>query len=129
MSSIYRLGVVVVNGDGKFISVDERIRFTAGICRDFDTCATLLSATTLNMQLFKYSLSILLLAVSALANAAAEPPKELVIDVTHLPSECPVKAQTGDSIKVHYVSLIAFVSNCEESLTFVIDRNTSCQWQ
>jgi FK506-binding protein 2 len=58
------------------------------------------------MQIFKYSLSILLLAVSALANAAAEPPKELVIDVTHLPSECPVKAQTGDSIKVHYTGTL-----------------------
>ena len=29
---------------------------------------------------------------------------ELKIDVTHLPSDCPAKAQTGDKIKVHYVS-------------------------
>ena len=57
------------------------------------------------MQIFKYSLSILLLALSALAtDTAKEPPTTLKIDVTHLPSECPHKAQTGDSIKVHYVS-------------------------
>jgi hypothetical protein len=57
-----------------------------------------------NMQIFKFSLSILLLAVSALADAKVEPPTELKIDVTHLPSDCPAKARTGDSIQVHYVS-------------------------
>jgi FK506-binding protein 2 len=55
------------------------------------------------MQIFKYSLSILLLAVSALAETGTVPPTELKIDVTHLPSECPAKAKKGDSIQVHYV--------------------------
>ena len=65
------------------------------------------------MQIFKYSLSILLLAVFALADGAANPPKELVIDVTYLPKDCPAKAQKHDDIKVHYVSfVIANVSQC-----------------
>ncbi|KIM83340.1 hypothetical protein PILCRDRAFT_819588 [Piloderma croceum F 1598] len=58
------------------------------------------------MQIFKYSLSILLLAVSALADAKVEPPTELKIDVTHLPSDCPAKARTGDSIQVHYTGTL-----------------------
>jgi FK506-binding protein 2 len=56
------------------------------------------------MQVFKYGLSVLLLVVVALADANVNPPTELKIDVTHLPSDCPAKAQTGDKIKVHYVS-------------------------
>lgn len=31
------------------------------------------------------------------------PPKELDIKTTHTPSDCSVKAQKGDPIKVHYV--------------------------
>jgi len=54
------------------------------------------------MQFLKFWLSMLVLAVCALA---AEPPKELEIAVTYLPDDCTVKAKTGDSIKVHYVSL------------------------
>jgi hypothetical protein len=81
------------------------------------------------MQIFKYSLSILLLAVSALADTGTEPPAKLKIDVTHLPSECPAKAQKGDSIQVHYVRRMQFVPEREGFLTFAIDRNTSCQWQ
>jgi hypothetical protein len=66
------------------------------------------------MQIFKYSLSILLLAVSALADAKVEPPTELKIDVTHLPNDCPAKARTGDSIQVHYVSAHWRVSKSEQ---------------
>jgi hypothetical protein len=54
------------------------------------------------MQLLKFWFSMLALVVCALA---AEPPKELEIAVTYLPDDCPAKAKTGDSIKVHYVSL------------------------
>jgi len=53
------------------------------------------------MQFIKFWFSVLTLVVCALA---VEPPKELDIAVTFLPDDCPVKAQTGDSIKVHYVS-------------------------
>lgn len=53
------------------------------------------------MQLLKYTLSVLALAVCALAESAST---GLKIDVTHLPSDCVKKAKTGDSIQVHYVS-------------------------
>lgn len=45
-------------------------------------------------------LSSLLAATLALAKEA---PTELVIDTTFTPEDCKVKAQTGDSIQVHYV--------------------------
>ena len=80
----------------------------------------------------KYGLSILLLAVSALADTKVEPPTELKIDVTHLPSDCPAKARTGDSIQVHYVSGAHWgVSKCEQFLKLksVVDWNTACQWR
>jgi hypothetical protein len=35
--------------------------------------------------------------------AATEPPTELEIKTTFLPQDCYLKAQTGDSIQVHYV--------------------------
>lgn len=54
------------------------------------------------MQLFKYTLSALALAACALAGR----PSKLGIDVTYLPEACPAKAKTGDSIKVHYVSML-----------------------
>lgn len=56
------------------------------------------------MQLFKYCLSIFLVAGVALADAGAEAPSELKIDVTHLPDSCVTKAKTGDGVQVHYVS-------------------------
>jgi len=58
------------------------------------------------MHIFKYCLSVLLLVVVALADGVVEPPTELKIDVTHLPSDCPAKAQKGDSIKVHYTGTL-----------------------
>jgi hypothetical protein len=45
-------------------------------------------------------ISLVFFVVLALAN---EPPSELVIDTTYLPESCSVKANKGDSIKVHYV--------------------------
>ena len=35
--------------------------------------------------------------------SAVQSPKELEIKTTYTPSDCAVKAQKGDSIKVHYV--------------------------
>ncbi|KAJ7116036.1 hypothetical protein C8R44DRAFT_675585 [Mycena epipterygia] len=48
-------------------------------------------------------LSSLLFAVVVLA---ADPPKELQIETTYLPDDCPVKAQKGDAIKVHYTGTL-----------------------
>ncbi|CAL1706708.1 unnamed protein product [Somion occarium] len=39
-------------------------------------------------------------------SAAKEPPTELKIDVTSKPEECPVTAQKGDSIRVHYTGTL-----------------------
>jgi len=39
-------------------------------------------------------------------SAAEPPPKELKIDTTYAPSECPAKAQNGDAIKVHYTGTL-----------------------
>lgn len=41
----------------------------------------------------------------ALVVSAVDPPTELQIDVTDKPANCPFKAQQGDKIKVHYVSI------------------------
>lgn len=46
-------------------------------------------------------LSVLMFAW--VVSAAQEPPTELQIDTTFKPADCPVTAQKGDSIKVHYV--------------------------
>jgi len=62
--------------------------------------------STTKMRLFKCSLSVLALAVCALAEAASETPK-VGIEVTHLPSECLDKTQNGDFIKVHYTGRLA----------------------
>ncbi|KAG6919343.1 FK506-binding protein 2B [Tephrocybe rancida] len=42
----------------------------------------------------------------AAAAFAAEPPTELVVETTHLPAECPIKAQKGDEIQVHYTGTL-----------------------
>ncbi|KAH7920709.1 hypothetical protein BV22DRAFT_1097699 [Leucogyrophana mollusca] len=55
------------------------------------------------MQVLKFWLSLLLLAVGALA---VDPPTELKIETTYLPDNCAVKAKTGDSIKVHYTGTL-----------------------
>ena len=41
--------------------------------------------------------------IAATVVVAKEPPTELEIKTTFLPEDCKVKAQTGDSIQVHYV--------------------------
>ncbi|KAJ7116055.1 hypothetical protein C8R44DRAFT_628833 [Mycena epipterygia] len=48
-------------------------------------------------------LSSLLFAVVVLA---ADAPTELQIETTHLPEDCPAKAQKGDSIQVHYTGTL-----------------------
>ncbi|KAJ7219949.1 hypothetical protein GGX14DRAFT_532691 [Mycena pura] len=48
-------------------------------------------------------LSSLLFAAAVLAG---DPPKELKIDATFLPDECPAKAAKGDSIQVHYTGTL-----------------------
>lgn len=45
---------------------------------------------------------------------AKEPPKELEIKTTFLPEECKLKAQTGDSIEVHYVRAYSLQLSLEE---------------
>ena len=45
-------------------------------------------------------------AFGLLASAQQSPPKELEIKTTYAPSDCTVKAQRGDPIKVHYVRLL-----------------------
>ncbi|TRM69295.1 hypothetical protein BD626DRAFT_473587 [Schizophyllum amplum] len=52
------------------------------------------------MQVFG-TLSTLFMAACAAAQSA-EAPKELVIETTYAPPECPVKVQKGDAVKVHY---------------------------
>lgn len=47
-------------------------------------------------------LSVLTLAAFA-ASADTDVP-ELVVDKTYVPTDCPVKSQKGDKIRVHYVS-------------------------
>jgi FK506-binding protein 2 len=44
------------------------------------------------------------LALTALAASADTDVPELVIDRTYIPTDCPVKSQKGDKIRVHYVS-------------------------
>ncbi|PPQ92978.1 hypothetical protein CVT25_000179 [Psilocybe cyanescens] len=55
------------------------------------------------MKLFAW-ISAALLATVALAEEAKTPPTELQIETTYLPENCVTKAETGDRIKVHYVS-------------------------
>jgi len=50
--------------------------------------------------------SCLLALASALVVLAAEPPTELVIEATYKPDDCPVKAQTGDALKMHYTGTL-----------------------
>ena len=54
----------------------------------------------MNFNLLNW-LSVLVLAW--VVSASKEAPTELKIDVTHKPEDCPVTAQKGDAIKVHYV--------------------------
>ncbi|KAK7692507.1 hypothetical protein QCA50_004134 [Cerrena zonata] len=57
----------------------------------------------MNFNLLNW-LSVLVLAW--VVSAQEEPPTELQIDVTHKPEDCPVTAQKGDSIKVHYTGTL-----------------------
>jgi hypothetical protein len=56
------------------------------------------------MQLLQ-TLSIF--AFGLLVSALQSPPEELKIKTTYTPSDCTVKAQKGDPIKVHYVRLFS----------------------
>ncbi|KZP22048.1 hypothetical protein FIBSPDRAFT_739667 [Athelia psychrophila] len=58
------------------------------------------------MHLFKYTLSVLALAVGALAESESATAK-VGIEVTYMPSECVEKTQMGDFIKVHYTGTLA----------------------
>ncbi|RXW18607.1 hypothetical protein EST38_g7245 [Candolleomyces aberdarensis] len=44
--------------------------------------------------------------IAATVVVANEPPTELDIKTTHLPDDCKLKAQTGDSIQVHYTGTL-----------------------
>ena len=65
--------------------------------------APFLYTTITNMRLL-VALSSLRAATLALAKEA---PTELIIDTTFTPEDCSVKAQTGDSIQVHYVGTVS----------------------
>jgi hypothetical protein len=49
-------------------------------------------------------LSVLALGLAAYAESG-EQPTELKIETTYMPPECPVSAQKGDSLHVHYVGI------------------------
>ncbi len=58
---------------------------------------------------------------------AAEPPAELVIETTFTPEDCTVKAQTGDSIKVHYVR--SQHSSLHHAQYTLVDWKTVLKWE
>ncbi|KAF9227220.1 hypothetical protein BS17DRAFT_747540 [Gyrodon lividus] len=55
------------------------------------------------MQFGKVWFSLLALAACAFA---VEPPSELQIETTFTPEDCPVKAEKGDKISVHYTGTL-----------------------
>ncbi|KAF7782113.1 hypothetical protein Agabi119p4_1489 [Agaricus bisporus var. burnettii] len=57
------------------------------------------------MQFFNWLLCLILTVVLPVI-AKTKAPKELVIDTTYKPEECTNKAQSGDSIKVHYTGTL-----------------------
>jgi len=60
-------------------------------------------------------LSCVFLAATAVLAETRQAPEELEIETTFMPAECPNKAKTGDSIKVHYVRFS--VSGSDDVLT------------
>lgn len=56
------------------------------------------------MKIFGWLSCILVAAVTVAAEDAKVPPKELQIETTFKPAECPNQAKKGDRIEVHYVS-------------------------
>ena len=54
------------------------------------------------MQLLRW-VSVFAFGLLVSAEQQQPQPKELEIKTTHTPSDCTVKAQKGDPIKVHYV--------------------------
>ena len=61
------------------------------------------------MHILSWLSYILVAATVVLADEKA-PVKELKIDTTYKPAECPTKAQKGDAIKVHYVRISSVVT-------------------
>lgn len=113
------------------VTAPRRVSSDRGTCnfRSSFCCISIRSSTTIvNMQLFKYCLSALFLAACVLA---AEPPKELKIETTYLPEDCPVKAAKGDKIKVHYVSAQTQASQRRyvDVCIGTSDRHSVCQWK
>lgn len=88
------------------------------------------------MQLLQW-LPVFVLGLLASAEQQAQP-KELEIKTTYAPSDCSVKAQKGDAIKVHYVRFsspsrgVLYVDvrliNSLPSRTHA-DRKAIIQWQ
>ena len=55
-------------------------------------------------------LSVLAFAAFAAADTADTDVPELVIDKTHVPTDCTVKSKKGDKIRVHYVGSVSLSS-------------------
>ena len=55
------------------------------------------------MQIFSLCAAVWLFLPSVLSSESKEQPKELIVDVLHIPESCDTKAATGDKISMHYV--------------------------
>ncbi len=88
------------------------------------------------MQFLQW-ISVFAVGLLVSAEQQSPPPNELDIKTTYAPSDCTVKAQKGDPIKVHYVRFIPFARlrvDCGLITLYLlplphIDRNAILQWQ
>jgi len=57
------------------------------------------------MKMFKWLTTLFAAGAVAAHDSGKVPPTDLQIETTFMPEVCGVKAQKGDHIKVHYVSI------------------------
>jgi len=57
------------------------------------------------MKMFKWLTTLFAAGAVAAQDSGKVPPADLQIETTFMPEVCGVKAQKGDQIKVHYVSI------------------------
>ncbi|KAJ3726819.1 hypothetical protein EV361DRAFT_973160 [Lentinula raphanica] len=60
------------------------------------------------MQIINWALLVFAAVATTYAqdSSAAQPPEELVIENIYMPDACTIKAENGDSIKVHYTGTL-----------------------